>query len=72
VYENRALRKIMWSMKDEIIGERRRLHGEELYDLLSSLNIIRVIKSRRIRGAVHSARTGDGRGAYMVLVGRPE
>jgi hypothetical protein len=53
-------------------GEWRRLHNEELNDLYSSPNIIRVIKSRRMRWAGHVARMGKGRGAYRVLVGRPE
>jgi hypothetical protein len=48
------------------------LHNEELHDLYSSPNIVRVIKSRRMRWAGHMARMGEGRGAYRVLVGRPE
>ena len=50
----------------------RRLHNEELNDLYSSPNIVRVIKSRRIRWAGHLARMGEGRGMYRVLVGKPE
>jgi hypothetical protein len=50
----------------------RRLHNEELNDLHSSSNNIRMIKSRRMRWAGHVARMGDGRGAYRILVGRPE
>jgi hypothetical protein len=50
-------------------GEWRRLHKEELNDLYSSPNIIRVIKSRRMRWAGHIARVGEGRGAYRILVG---
>ena len=57
---------------DEATGERRRLHNEELNDLYSSSNIVRVIKSRRMRWAGHVARIGEERGAYRVLVGKPE
>ena len=53
-------------------GEWRKLHKEELNDLYSSPNIVRVIKSRRIRWAGHVARMGEGRGVYRVLVGKPE
>jgi len=53
-------------------GEWRRLHNEELNDLYSSPNIVRVIKSRRMRWAGHVARMGEERGAYRVLVGKPE
>ena len=59
-------------MYDEATGERRRLHNEELNDLYSSSNIVRVIKSRRMRWAGHVARMGEERGAYRVLVGKPE
>jgi hypothetical protein len=48
------------------------LHNDELHDLYSSSNIVRVIKSRRMRWAGHVARMGEGRGVYRVLVGRPE
>jgi hypothetical protein len=48
------------------------LHNDELHDLYSSLNIVRVVKSRRMRWAGHVARMGEGRGVYRVLVGRPE
>jgi hypothetical protein len=53
-------------------GSRRKLHNDELHDLYSSPNIVRVIKSRRMRWAGHVARMGEERGAYRVLVGRPE
>ena len=59
-------------MCDEVTGEWRRLHNEELNDLYSSLNIVRVIKSRRMRWAGHVARMGEERGVYRVLVGKPE
>jgi hypothetical protein len=58
--------------RDEATGDWRRLHNEELNDLYSSPNIIRVIKSRRLRWAGHVARMGEKRGAYRILVGSPE
>jgi hypothetical protein len=70
VFENRVLRKIFGSKRRH--DEWRRLHNEELRDLLSSPNIIRVIKLRIMRWAGHVARMGDRRGANRVLVGRPE
>jgi hypothetical protein len=72
VFENRALRRIFGPKRDEATGEWRRLHNEELNDLYSSQNIIRVIKSRRMRWAEPAARMGEKRGAYRILVGRPE
>jgi hypothetical protein len=72
VFENRALRGIFGPKRDEATGEWRTLHNEELNDLYSSPNIIRVIKFRRMRWAGHVAHTGAKRGAYRVLVGRPE
>jgi hypothetical protein len=69
---NSVLRGIFGSKRDGVTGEWRRLHNEALNDLYLSPNIIRVIKSRRIMWAVHVARTGEGRGAYRILVGRPE
>jgi len=54
------------------VGEWRRLHNEELNDLYSSLNIVWVIKSRRMRWAGHVTRRGEERGVYRVLVGKPE
>jgi hypothetical protein len=71
VLENRMLRKVFVPKKDEVIGEWRRLHNEELYDLYSSPNI-RKIKSRRMSWAGHEALMGDTRDTYRVLVGRPE
>jgi hypothetical protein len=67
-----VLRKVFGSKRDDATGEWRGLHNEELYNLYSSPNIIRVIKSRRIRWAGHVACMGDRRGAYRILVGRPE
>jgi hypothetical protein len=72
VFENRVLRRIFGPKRDEATGEWRRLHNEELNNLYSSPNIIRVIKSRRMRRAVHVATMGEKRGAYRILVGRPE
>jgi hypothetical protein len=60
VYENRVLRRIFGPKRDEATGEWRRLHTEELYDLCFSPNIIRVMKSRRMRWAGHVARMGTG------------
>jgi hypothetical protein len=72
VFEKRVLRGIFGPKRYEVTGEWRRLHDEELNDLYSSRNIIRVMKSRRMRWAEHVARMGEGRGAYTILVGRPE
>jgi hypothetical protein len=58
--------------RDEVTRERRKLHNEELNDLYSLPNILRVIKSRRMRWEGHVARMGKGRGVYRVLVGKPE
>jgi hypothetical protein len=72
VFENRVLRRIFGSKRDEVTGEWRRLHNKELYALYTSPNIIRVIKSRRLRWAGHVARMGERRGAYRALVRKPE
>jgi hypothetical protein len=72
VFENRVLRGIFGTKRDEVTGELRKLHNEELHDLHSSPNIKRVIKSRTMRLAGHVARMGDGRGVYRVLMGKPE
>jgi hypothetical protein len=72
VFENRVLKRIFGPKRDEVIAEWRRLHNEELNDLYSSPNIIRVIKSRRMRWAGYVAHMGVRRGAYRILVGRPE
>jgi hypothetical protein len=70
--QKRVLRRIFGPKMNEVTGEWRRLHNEERNDLYSSPNIIWVIKLRRMRWAVHVARTGKKRGAYRILVERPE
>ena len=72
VFEKMELRRIFGPRRDDVTGEWRRLHNEELNDLHSSPNIVRVIKSRRMRWAVHVARMGEERGVYRLLVGKPE
>jgi len=72
VFENRVLRRIFGPRRNEVTGEWRRLHNEELNDLYSSPNIVRVIKSRRMKWAGHMACMGEERGAYRVLVEKPE
>jgi hypothetical protein len=72
VLEKRVLRGMFGPKRDEVAGEWRKLHNEELNDLYCSPNIVWVIKSRRMRWAGHVARMGDRRGAYRVLVGKPE
>jgi hypothetical protein len=67
-----VLRRIFGPKRDEVTEEWRRLHNKELYTLYSSANIIRVIKSRRLSWTRHVARMGERRGAYRVLVGKPE
>jgi len=67
-----VLRRIFGPRRDEVTGEWRRVHNEELNDLYSSPNIVRVIKSRRMKWDGHVARMGEERGVYMVLVGKPE
>jgi hypothetical protein len=72
VFENRVLRRIFGPKRDGVTEEWRRLHNEELNDLYSSPNFIRVIKSRRMRWTGHVARKDEGRGAYRIFMGRPE
>ena len=72
VFETKVLRRILGPKRDEVAGECRILHNEELNDLYCSPNIIWVIKSRRMRWAGHVACMGERRGAYRVLVGKPE
>ena len=66
------MRRIFGPRRDEVTGEWRRLHNEEINDLYSSLNIVWVIKSRRMRWAGHVARMGEERGVYRVLAGKPD
>ena len=72
VFENMVLRRIFGPRRDKVRGEWRRLHNEELNDLYCSPNIVRVIKSRRMRWTGHVARMVGQRGVYRVLVGKPE
>ena len=72
MFENRLLRRIFGPRRDGVTGEWRKLHNEELNDLYSSLNIVGVIKSRRLRWAGHDALMEEGRGVHKVLVWKPE
>jgi hypothetical protein len=72
VFENRVLRRIFGPKRDEVTGEWRKFHNEELRDLYSAPSIIRIIKSRRMRWADHVARMGKKRNAYRLFVGKPE
>jgi len=72
VFGNRVFRRISGLKRDEVKGEWRKLHNEELNELYCLPNIVRVIKSRRMRWAGHVARMGEGRDVYRILVGKPE
>ena len=72
IEENRVLRRVFGPKRDEVTGKWRKLHNEELSDLYSLPNIVRVVKSRRMRWAGHVAHVGEGRGVHRVLVGKPE
>ena len=72
MFQNRVLRRKFGPKRDGVTGEWRKLHNEELNDLYSSPNIVRVIKSRRMRWAMHVSRMEEGRGVHTVLVGKPE
>ena len=72
VIENRVQKGISGPKRDEVIGELRRLHNKEIYDLYCSANIVRVIKSSRMRWARNVASMGERRGLYRVLVGTPD
>jgi hypothetical protein len=72
VFENRVLRRVFGLKRDEVTGEWRKLHNEELNDLYPTPNIVRVVNSRRMRWAGHVARMGEDRSVHRVLVGRPE
>jgi hypothetical protein len=72
VFENRVLRRIFGPKRDEMTGKWRKMHNEELHNLYSSPDIIRQIKSRRMKWAGHVTRMGEERKLYKVLVGKPE
>jgi hypothetical protein len=72
VFENRVLRRVFGPNREEVTGELGKLHSEELNDLYSLPDIVRVVKSRRMRWAGHVARMGEERGVHRVLVGKPE
>jgi len=72
VFENRVLRRVFGPKRYEVTEEWRKLHNEELGDLYSLPNIVRVVKPRRMSWAGHVARMGEGRGVHRVLVGKPE
>jgi hypothetical protein len=71
VFENRVLRRIFGPKRDEVMGEWRKLHSEEVRDLYSLRSIIRIINSRMMRWARHVARLGKKRNAYRLLVQKP-
>jgi len=72
MFENRVLRRIFGPKKDEVIGNWRKLHNDELNDLYSSPNIVRGIKSTRMEWTGHVACIGKRRGVYRILVRKPE
>jgi hypothetical protein len=72
VCENRVQERLYGPKTEQVTGELRKLHHEQLYDLYSLRNIIRVTKSRRMRWAGYVVRMGNRRSAYRVLVGKPE
>jgi hypothetical protein len=72
VFGNRVLRRIFGPKRDEVRREWRKLHSEELHNLYSSPDIIRQIKSRRLRWAGHLAGMGKDRKLYKLLVGKPK
>jgi len=72
VLENWLLRRIFGRKRDEVTGEWRKVHNEKLNDMYSSPNIIRMVKSRRMRRAGHVASMEESGGAYRVVVGKPD
>ena len=72
MFENRVLRGVFGPKVDEVTGEWRKLRNEELNDLYSLHNIVRVVKSRRMKWAGHVVRMGEDRVVHRVLVGKPE
>jgi hypothetical protein len=71
VFENRVLRRLFGPKRDEVTGDWRKLHNEELHNLYSSPNVIRIIKSRKMRWAGHVVRMGELRNAYRILMEKP-
>ena len=72
MYGSRVLRRIFGIKRDEVTGEWRKLHNEELNDLYCSYNVVRAIELRRMRWAGHVACMDESRGVLRVLVGKPE
>ena len=72
MFENRVLRRVFGPKRDEVTGEWRNLHNEELSDLYSLPNIVRLVESRRMRCACHVALKGEGRGVHKIRVGKSE
>ena len=72
VFENRVVRRVFGPKRDEVTGEWRKLHKKKLSDLYSLPNIVRVVKSRRMRWTRHVARMREGRVVHRVMVGKPE
>jgi hypothetical protein len=72
VFENRVLRRIFGPKRDEVTGDWRKLHNEEFHNFYSAPNIIRMMKSRRMRWAGYVARMGEKRNIYRILAGKPE
>ena len=72
MFETRVLRRIFGSERDEVTGEWRRLHNEELNDIYCSPKIVRVVKSRRMRWTGHVASMRERTGVYRVMVGKPD
>jgi hypothetical protein len=71
-FENRVLRRVFGPKRDEVTGEWRKIHNEELRGLYSLPNIVRVVKSRRMRWAGNFARMGEGRVVHRVVMWKPE
>jgi hypothetical protein len=71
VFENKVLRKVFGSKRDEVTGEWRKVHNEELHDVYSSPSIITIMKLRRMRFTGHVARMGEKSNAYRLFLGKP-
>jgi hypothetical protein len=71
VFQNRVLRRVFGPKRDKVTGKERKLHNDELNDLYSLPNSVRVVKSRRMRWAGNVARMGEDRGVHRMLVGKP-